>query len=190
MRVRDPESKKRRLLDAALAEFAERGLSGARIDRIAHRARCSAGLVYTYFGSKEDLFDAVLDDITARTVDQAPIDPQDLPGYAVRLYDLSAANPEVERFVSWYQLERASGGDTDSTVTAAMRQKIDAVAAAQVDGTISSRLDPAELVLAVQSISRMWFTQPGESLDAVEPHGDHAARRKTIRDIVSALVDP
>lgn len=187
--MRDPESKKRQLLDAALAEFAERGLAGARIGPLAERAQCSAGLVYTYFGSKEGLFDAVLDEITRSTVDQVPLTPADLPGYAVKLYDATTARPEVERFVSWYQLERTPRGGADGPVTEAMRGKIAAVRAAQAAGAITSRLEAAQLVLAVQSIARMWFTQPRESLDAVEPAGDHDVRREAIRNVVSVLVN-
>ncbi|WP_326837336.1 TetR family transcriptional regulator [Amycolatopsis rhabdoformis] len=188
MTVRDPESKKRQLLDAALAEFAERGLAGARIGSLAERAQCSAGLVYTYFHSKEGLFDAVLDEITRATVDQIPITPDDLPGYAVMLYDATTARPEVERFVSWYQLQRTPRDDAGGPMTEAMREKVTVVRDAQEAGTLPSRLDAAALVLAVQSIARMWFTQPKESLDAIEPTGDHGARREAIRSVVSALV--
>ena len=47
MAARDPEDKRRRLIAAGLEEFSERGLAGARLDRIAKRAECSAGLLYS-----------------------------------------------------------------------------------------------------------------------------------------------
>ncbi|WP_410622862.1 TetR/AcrR family transcriptional regulator [Amycolatopsis sp. cmx-8-4] len=52
MAPRDPEAKRRALLEAALAEFAEHGIAGATVDRLAGRAQCSVGLVYTYFGGR------------------------------------------------------------------------------------------------------------------------------------------
>lgn len=185
MVTRDPESKKRSLLDAALIEFAAKGLIGTRTEDIASRAGCSTGLVYTYFGSKEGLFDAVLDDITVRTVDLMPITPQDLPGYAVRLFEAGAAAPEIDRFVTWYELERGERTARDSVVDA-MREKIAEVEAAQKAGLISRRLGPAELVLTVQTIARMWAVPPSDVVTATGVNGD--ARRGAIRIAVEALV--
>ena len=51
----------RKILDAALGEFARHGLSGARVERIAARANANKRMIYYYFGSKEDLFLAVLE---------------------------------------------------------------------------------------------------------------------------------
>ena len=53
------ESARRRLLDAAYAEFAQYGLAGARVERIAEAAGSSKAQIYHYFGSKTQLFDAV-----------------------------------------------------------------------------------------------------------------------------------
>jgi AcrR family transcriptional regulator len=53
---RIPEERPRQILDAALAEFGERGLSGARLDDIARRAGVSKGTIYLYFPNKEELF--------------------------------------------------------------------------------------------------------------------------------------
>ncbi|HWA36496.1 MAG TPA: helix-turn-helix domain-containing protein, partial [Burkholderiales bacterium] len=53
---RDPDRTRRRILDAATVEFARFGLGGARVDRIAERARANKRMRYYYFGSKEDLF--------------------------------------------------------------------------------------------------------------------------------------
>ncbi len=52
---------KRRILEAALAEFAEKGLAGARVDEIADRAGVNKRMIYAYFGSKEDLWLTVLE---------------------------------------------------------------------------------------------------------------------------------
>ncbi|WP_424809281.1 TetR family transcriptional regulator [Rhodococcus sp. 27YEA15] len=187
MRVRNPESKKRQLLDAALSEFAARGIAGSRIEAIAERAQCSAGLVYTYFGNKEGLFDAVVDDITADTVDQIPITPQDLPGYAARLYDAITANPEIDRFVTWYQLEHEDSRES-SPITHAVREKIAALTEAQQAGTLSTLVDAPTLVLAVQAIARMWASQPSETLDAVDPSRNVDVRRAAVLRTVAALV--
>ncbi|HEY3483203.1 MAG TPA: TetR family transcriptional regulator, partial [Streptomyces sp.] len=51
--MRDAAETKRRLLAAATEEFAERGIAGARVDRIAAAAGCNKAMIYSYFGSKD-----------------------------------------------------------------------------------------------------------------------------------------
>jgi AcrR family transcriptional regulator len=186
MRVRDPEGKKRQLLDSALSEFAAHGLAGTRVDAIAEGANCSAGLVYTYFGSKEALFDAVLDDIAVRTVELMPLTPEDLPDYAVRLYEAGTARPEIERFVAWYRLERDTDGEWRTAVAEAMNDKVAEVAAAQAAGVLATRMSAPELVLTVQAIARMWFTQPKEVLAIVDTEGRD--RSEVVRAAVRTLL--
>jgi len=52
---------RQRILDAALAEFAEKGLAGARVDEIAARAGANKRMLYAHFGSKEELWLVVLE---------------------------------------------------------------------------------------------------------------------------------
>ena len=59
---RDPARTRSRILDAATVEFARYGLGGARVDRIAERAGANKRMLYYYFGSKEALFLAVLEE--------------------------------------------------------------------------------------------------------------------------------
>ena len=51
-----------KILEAATAEFARHGLGGARVDRIAARAGANKRMLYYYFGDKEGLFLAALED--------------------------------------------------------------------------------------------------------------------------------
>jgi AcrR family transcriptional regulator len=59
---RDPERTRAVILNAAVAEFTSKGLSGARIDRIAKRANVNKRMIYYYFGNKEGLYIAVLEE--------------------------------------------------------------------------------------------------------------------------------
>src|SRR6201982_453698 len=52
----------RRLLEAGLAEFDERGFQAVRVDDVVRRAKTSHGTFYLYFSSKDDLFKALLSD--------------------------------------------------------------------------------------------------------------------------------
>jgi AcrR family transcriptional regulator len=64
-RTRDPEATRARILAAAKAEFARKGLGGARVDDIAARAKANKRMLYHYFGNKEDLFRITLEDAYA-----------------------------------------------------------------------------------------------------------------------------
>ncbi len=67
-RRRRPEARPDEILTAALDEFAERGLAGARIADIATRAGVAKGTVYLYFETKDDLFRAAVRQTTAEAV--------------------------------------------------------------------------------------------------------------------------
>jgi AcrR family transcriptional regulator len=73
LRTRDADRTQQEILAAAMAEFSERGFGGARIDGIAERAGVNKRLIYYYFGSKEGLFIAVLEQTYAdiRTAERA-----------------------------------------------------------------------------------------------------------------------
>lgn len=58
---RDAELTRRRILAAATAEFARKGLGGARVDEIAVRSKSNKRMIYHYFGGKEQLFTTVLE---------------------------------------------------------------------------------------------------------------------------------
>jgi AcrR family transcriptional regulator len=60
-RTRDADRSQNTILAAARDEFAEYGLGGARVDRIAERAGLNKRLIYYYFEDKEKLFQAVLE---------------------------------------------------------------------------------------------------------------------------------
>jgi AcrR family transcriptional regulator len=54
--------RRRQIMEAALPVFAERGFKGATNRDIAEAAHIAPGLIYHYFASKEDLFNAILDE--------------------------------------------------------------------------------------------------------------------------------
>jgi len=63
--TRDAKRTEAGILAAATEEFARHGLGGARVDRIAERARSNKRMIYYYFGNKDDLFLAVLENAYA-----------------------------------------------------------------------------------------------------------------------------
>ena len=132
----DAEATRRRLLDAAAAEFAAYGIAGARVDRIAEAARSNKAQIYHYFGSKDALFDAVLGEFVVQTLRETPIDALDLPEYAGRLFDGYERHPELLRLASWYRLERAGTHAPLTAIVASNTAKIEAITAAQEAGAL------------------------------------------------------
>src|ERR1700693_5786930 len=59
--ARDPQRTRDRTLAAGLAECSAHGFAGARVARIARRARVNKRMLYHYFGNKEDLFRGIFD---------------------------------------------------------------------------------------------------------------------------------
>jgi len=153
--ARDSAATKERLLDAATEEFASHGIAGARVDRIAAAAQANKQLIYAYFGSKEQLFDAFLARNCGPLVQDVP-DTNDLAGYVGRLFDYLIEHPEVVRLVLWAGLERptaVAAFEADSYTT-----KLKALAAAQKDGRVDAAFAPADLLAVLLGLTGAWFT--------------------------------
>jgi AcrR family transcriptional regulator len=181
--ARDAEDTRRRLLEAAAQEFADRGIAGARIDRIAAAAKANKALIYAYYGNKEDLFDAVFNALVVDTVSDVPIDPYDLAGYAGRLFDRNLSHPQGFRLAVWHSLERG-GVAMPEAVVAANRDKIDAVAGAQREGRVSDRFPAEELLVLVTGLSIL-----GAPDLAITRTSDPAQRRRTVVEAVRMLTE-
>jgi AcrR family transcriptional regulator len=178
--ARDAGETKRRLLEAATSEFAERGIAGARVDRIAAAAPANKALIYSYFGNKEDLFDAVFNALVVDTVRDVPIDPDDLPGYAGRLFDRGQSHPQILRLALWHSLERGGAGFLPDAVVTANAEKVAAIARAQEAGRISRRFPAGELMALVVGLATLGAAE-------LAPAPDPAVRRRTIIEAVELL---
>jgi TetR/AcrR family transcriptional regulator len=107
VRQRDAARTRAEILAVATREFADRGYAGSRIDDIAERMRTTKRMIYYYFGSKEQLFIAVLEQAYSeiRAAEQA-LDVEGLDSIsAIRrlaelTYDHHTAHPDFLRLVS------------------------------------------------------------------------------------------
>jgi AcrR family transcriptional regulator len=184
----DSTATKARLLDAAFAEFAEHGIAGARVDRIAERAKANKRLIYVYFGNKEQLFETVVGRALGELADAVPLTPDDLPGYAAALFDYLIARPQLMRLGTWRQLERPEVGAAEVD---AYRSKLGAIAHAHRAGHLTSTLDPVDLLILVLGLTSAWFAaSPAlHSLAAQDPTSPArlAAHRAAVATAVRAL---
>lgn len=111
---RDPEGTRRRILLAAAEEFSAGGLFGARVDQIARRAETNERMLYYYFGSKEQLFTAVLEHAfgalvdTERSLDLDGVAPVEaMTRLAHFVWDYYRDHPELLRLINNENLHEA-----------------------------------------------------------------------------------
>lgn len=148
------EASKEKILDAAMAEFSEFGVAGARVERIARNAGCNKNLIYVYFESKEKLFTTVLQKNLLRVYDDIEFDVDDLPGYAGRVFDFAMAHPDLLRLMAWSSLEQktaqpAERGQLHSSKVAEILQ-------AQEEGRVGTDFPPAFLLTSIMTVATAW----------------------------------
>ncbi|MEV6635996.1 TetR family transcriptional regulator [Actinoplanes sp. NPDC051470] len=175
MRTRNPPEKRRRIFAAATADFSKHGIAGARVDRIAAEAGVSKAQMYAYYGDKFALFGAVVRAHANAIVDETPFTAEDLPGYAVALYEAARARPDVIRLLIWARLECVEFPlDADG-----LRAKLDAIAEAQAAGTLDPAISP-ENVLALLSTMALTWTAMGPLPTAARHDENQAALRHAV----------
>jgi AcrR family transcriptional regulator len=189
-RQRDAAASRQRLLNAAAAEFVAHGIAGARVDRIAAAAGANKRLIYDYFGDKDGLFDAVLDRFTENAVGTVPIDADDLPAYAGRLFDYHCDNPDLLRLVTWARLEGRTTASAHEQRRASYRRRVAAIEEAQRRGAITTAYSGAQLLDLIESLAVGW-TAAARGLLATprQLKAERAAQRTAITEAVRRLAE-
>ena len=168
-RVRNPELTKRDILVAAREEFCERGLDGARVDRIAERAAANKRLLYHYFGNKEALYSAVLLEAYREIREgESKLHLGDLPPEeAMRklvefTFNHFRDNPWFIRLLATENIQRAEFVKKiadiprlHSPIVAQLRQVL---AAGQKRGLFRSGVDPVHLYISIAGVSYFYFS--------------------------------
>ena len=152
--MRNAEATRARILEAALAEFSAHGIAGARVDRIAQAAGCNKNLIYIYFTDKETLFTTVLSKHLLRVHQEYPFTPDDLPGYAAKVFDFAMSNPDLMRLMAWSALEQTAKDQADRVE--ALDAKLAALTEAQKAGRMETAFPPDFLLIAIMSLATAW----------------------------------
>jgi AcrR family transcriptional regulator len=163
-RTNDPERTMADIIEVATREFAEKGLAGARIDVIAEAMRTSKRMIYYYFGSKEGLYVAVLEEAYRRIraiesdlhlEDLAPEDAlRKLVGFTV---DYQLANPDFIRLVMNENMYRGEFLAQSKAIQKLNVPAIDAVRRVYerglAAGVFRSGIDPVDLHMSISALS-------------------------------------
>jgi AcrR family transcriptional regulator len=180
----DVEGTKRRIYEAALAEFAEHGPDGTTVDKIAKRAQVNRERLYNYFGDKAKLFSEVIRgelDKIAHAVPLVITCAEDVGEFAGRTFDYQRDHPDLARLVLWEGLSDTGAIPDEIVRTELYTGKAQAMAAAQQAGLIDDTIDPAHLIFLVIALSSYWSAAPqiARMLSGSDTRdGEEAARRR------------
>lgn len=166
---RDAGQTRKRILDAATAEFARKGLGGARVDAIAARAKANKRMIYHYFGSKEDLFNAVLENayLGIRAAEQQlkleELPPEEAMAKLVRFtWNYYLTHPEFLTLVNSENLHRAKHLKTSDAIRQTSGQLVAMVGRILErgvrTGVFRPGVDPVQLNITIAAIGYYYFT--------------------------------
>src|SRR4051812_6685056 len=142
-----------RILAAAAGEFAARGFAGARVDRIARRARINKAMLYYHFRSKQGLYDALLRRTFAeaaarmRAIAASDLEPADKIDQVIA--DIAGFVKEHRHFPAIMLREIAEGGaHLDAATLAELAAVPRAVGAIVADGVKRGLFRPVDPIAA------------------------------------------
>jgi len=152
-----------RLLQIALEEFAERGFAGAKVDRIARRARVNKAMLYYHFKSKADLYLTIIREQFAALGEAAATARQ--PGLPAgeqltRFIDAIAREANARPyFPSLWLREIAEGGrHIDETVVLALRRVLETLAGILEEGRKAGTMREAHpLIVQINIVAPLMF---------------------------------
>jgi len=160
----DTEGTKRRLLEAAVHEYSEHGPLGARVDRVAHRAGVNKERIYQYFGSKQKLFAAVLEQEMTKLAAAVPLTAdlaEDLGEFAGQVYDYHRTYPHYLRLLLWEGLDTPPGPVAAAAERAAhYADDVTAVSRAQDAGVLRNDVRPGYLLYVARALAAWWLAVP------------------------------
>jgi AcrR family transcriptional regulator len=168
-RSRDSDRSQQAILVAARDEFAQHGLGGARVDRIAERAQLNKRLIYYYFTSKDDLFLAVLENAYAdiRTAEQQLHLTDLAPAQAIRrltefTWDYYIEHPEFITLLNSANLHLArhlTKSERIREMNSPLIQMLgDVLERGRVEGIFRGGVDPIQLYISIAGLAYFYLS--------------------------------
>jgi len=151
--VRDPQRTRDRILAAALAEFSAEGFAGARVARIARRARINKRMLYHYFGNKEDLFREIFDRKLRDRAGWITEAPMDLGASLAYWFQMACDDSDWIRLIQWEALGLGEGPVIrEEERRASLVQALGDLRDRQRRGLLPEGLDAGHLLLTVLGV--------------------------------------
>ena len=181
--IRDSERTRAAILAAATEEFARHGLGGARVERIAVRARTNKRMLYYYFRSKDDLFLAELSLLD--------VPPEEGVRRLVRFtWEYYLANPEFLTLLHTENLHGASHVKRSSAARALNSPLIETLERVLqrgvAEGVFRDDVDALQLYISIAGLAYFYLGN-NHTLSAV--FGRDLARPGARRERLAHMVD-
>lgn len=199
-----PAESRAAILRAAVREFAQEGIAGARTEAIAKAAGVNKALLYYYFEDKEGLYGAVLDQVFAGLLENVlPVFARDLtPGEKIRAYvgahfDYIASHPLYPRVVQG-EMMRATRGKV-SQIQRLAKQYFHPLFS-QIEHTLQQGIasgefravNPQHFISSMGSVIVFYFNSAGvmKLMTGIDPMTPErvAERRAAVLDFISAAL--
>jgi AcrR family transcriptional regulator len=159
---------RQRILDAALGEFAAKGLAGARVDEIALRAGANKRMLYAHFGSKEELWLVVLEGAyAAKRAEERALQVDALPPAAAmqRLVEFNlrytAAHPEFVALLNQENIHQAAYLKRSAQVPALYSPLLEQIRAVlergAAAGSFRQGVDPMQLYVTIIALGHFYL---------------------------------
>ncbi len=196
-RLRDADRSQNTILAAARGEFAEYGLGGARIDRIAERAGLNKRLIYYYFEDKEKLFRAVLEQAyqqirtAERELHLLDLKPADAIRRLVEFtWNYYLEHPEFLTLLNSANLHKARHLEGAPEVRELNSPLVDMLAEiverGRRDGSFRGGIDPVQLYVSIAGLSYFYLSN-NHTLSAI--FGRDLMAPKALQERVSHICD-
>jgi TetR/AcrR family transcriptional regulator len=166
---RDSARTMERILAAGMKEFAEKGLAGARVDKIARRSGLNKNMIYHYFGSKEGLFEAVLERMYASIRErQHDLQLRDMaPEEGMRAlieftFDAFVERPEFTSLINTENLCKARHIKRSPKILALYEPLLetinDLLRRGEATGVFRPAVDPVDLYVSIVSLGEYYLS--------------------------------
>jgi AcrR family transcriptional regulator len=167
--TRDPARTRAAILSAATQEFTAKGLTGARVDAIAKRARVNKRMIYHYFGGKDGVYLAVLEatyeairvaEMDLHLTDRDPV--EGMRGLVLFTWRYFIAHPEFLSLLGTENLHRAAYlkrstriRELHSPLVGGIQALLERGAAARV---FRAGVDPVELYITIAALGFFYLS--------------------------------
>jgi AcrR family transcriptional regulator len=194
-----PEANRARIVKAAIDEFASRGFKGASMDAVAARTHTTRAMINYYFGGKEKLYLAVLEQVYSEIrqaeslLDLEPLAPVDALRRIVEFtFDYYLSHQYFVRIVVAENQAKGRHLKKSRTMRTLNRPILDllnrVIARGQAEGSFRSGIDPLDVHMAIAALG-MFNVSHQHTFGAIfqrdmGPRGDSRRRREMVAEVI------
>lgn len=188
---------KKKILDCAIIEFSEKGLFGARIDKIAERAEVNKQRIYSYYINKDGLFEAVLEHCFSEiAVYEEPLfdmginECKSLTSHLLQIYfELHEKKPYIWKIIAWENLMNTVHKNSFKNMKARLLEHLKEIYLhGQTIKVFKKEVSFSTYLFTILSLSNFYFSNQKTLCHTLNrPFNTEKVRKQTISEICTLL---